>query len=164
MGSRIENGATEGGGELTEKGPMKTPSQIKKRGASEGQEETFDSKHGGQHASSCTCTSHPVRLKPTTRSYVDHRICRLAEFGSATLQSPRRWLPRAVGHRTRIDGRAYWHRVSQARTSNLILATEAEAVCPSARWLHKSEPDILFGSTSFQFGGNHARGGINRTI
>jgi hypothetical protein len=111
MGSRIENGATEGGGELTEKGPMKTPSQIKKRGASEGREET-------------------VRLKPTTRSYVDHRICRLAEFGSATLQSPRRWLPRAVGHRTRIDGRAYWHRVSQARTSNLILATEAEAVCP----------------------------------
>ena len=145
MGSRIENGATEGGGELTEKGPMKTPSQIKKRGASEGREET-------------------VRLKPTTRSYVDHRICRLAEFGSATLQSPRRWLPRAVGHRTRIDGRAYWHRVSQARTSNLILATEAEAVCPSARWLHKSEPDILFGSTSFQFRGNHARGGINSTI
>src|SRR5687767_3382115 len=44
------------------------------------------------------------------------------------------------------------------------LATEAEAVCTSARWLHKSEPDILFGSTSFQFGGNHARGGINRTI
>jgi len=90
---------------------MKTPFQIKKRDASEGREET-------------------APLKPTTRSYVDHRICRLAEFGSATLQSPRRWLPRAVGHRTRIDGRAYWHRVSQARTSNLILATEAEAVCP----------------------------------
>ena len=99
---------------------MKTPFQIKKRGASEGQEETFVSKHGGQHASSCTCTPDPTPLKPTTRSYVDHRICRLAEFGSATLQSPRRWLPRAVCHRTRIDGRAYWHRVSQARPSNLI--------------------------------------------
>src|SRR5688500_18144243 len=50
----------------------------------------------------------------TTRSVDSTR------FGSATLQSPYRWLPRAVGHRTRIDGRAYWHRVSHARTSNLI--------------------------------------------
>src|SRR5687767_3382114 len=60
MGSRMENAATEGGGELTEKGPMKTHFQIKKRGASEGQEETFDSKHGGQHASSWTCTPHQL--------------------------------------------------------------------------------------------------------
>jgi hypothetical protein len=47
--------------------------------------------------------------------------------GSATLQSPTLVAPRR-GHRARIDGHAYWHRATQARTLNHPPATEAEAV------------------------------------
>ena len=64
----------------------------------------------------------------TARPYVDYRVCRLAGivFGNPSvalsLVVPRR------GHRARINGRAYWHRASQARTLNYNPAPEAEAV------------------------------------
>lgn len=100
----------------------------------------------------------------TTRSYVDHRICRLAEvrFGNPSVA-----LSLVAPRRVSSDSHRRSCLLAPSITGAYLepdLATEAEAVCPSARWLHKSEPDILFGSTSFQFGGNHAQGGINRTI
>jgi len=51
--------------------------------------------------------------------------------GSATLQSPMLVTPRR-GHRTRINGRAYWHRATQARTLNPNPATEAAPECTLA--------------------------------
>jgi hypothetical protein len=64
-----------------------------------------------------------VPRKPTARPYVEHRVCRLAGIMSGNPSvAPRR------GHRTRIYGRAYWHRASQARPLNHNPAPEAEAV------------------------------------
>lgn len=49
-----------------------------------------------------------------------------------------RWLPRAVVIGLAPCGRAYWHRGSQARTSNLHPVLQQRGT-PSARWHQKSE-------------------------
>jgi len=66
--------------------------------------------------------THRLALMRTTESVDSPGCC------SATLQSPSRWLPRAVVIGLASYGRAYWHRATLARPLNPHPATEAEAV------------------------------------
>ena len=118
------------------------------------------SKHGGHHA---PCPLAPPTLFKSHPLLCGPRICRLARIGSATLQSPCRWLPRAVviGLASTVVPTGTEHHKRVPRTSILPLKQKR---CPSARWLHKSEPDVLFAPTSLQLFFNHVWGGINRRI
>ena len=112
------------------------------------------------HGPSKACTPGTSHI---TRPDVDHQFCRLAGIGfgnpsvalAAGCPAPWSW--------TRIDGRAYWHRASQARTLNLNPATEAETVPSGSRGI-RAGPSPYGGNTSFRFSVNHASEGINRTI
>ena len=62
----------------------------------------------------------------------------------------------------RIDGRAATGTKCHKRVPRTVTPLLTQTRHPSARWLHKSESDILFGPTSLRLSVNHGRPGINR--